>query len=63
MEPEVIDALDTSQPDDCGFLEEDALEYISGYMLRKLRLEEHTSSESSFTWVDQVSKGYLKKPS
>ena len=46
--------------DDKGFLQEDALEYISGYIIRKLNLEEYEAHESSFTWVDPVSKGSLK---
>ena len=48
--------------DDIGILQEDALEYMSGYIIRKLNLEEYESHESSFTWVDQVSKGLLEKP-
>lgn len=63
IESDVIDTLDTSHPGDCGILQEDALEYISGYIIKKLNLEEYKSCENSFTWVDQVSKGFLHKPS
>ena len=59
---EFSDLVETSV-DDIGILQEDALEYISGYIIRNLNLEEYESHESSFTWVDQVSKGYLKKAS
>lgn len=45
-----------------GALEEDALEYISGYIIRKLNLQEYQCHENTHTWVDQVSKGYLTKP-
>ena len=56
---EFSDLVETSF-DDIGILQEDALEYISGYIIRKLNLEEYESHESSFTWVDQLSKGSLK---
>lgn len=55
--------LDGSNFHDIGTLKEDALEYISGYIIRKLNLKGFECQENSFTWVDQVSKGYLKKPS
>ena len=54
--------LDESDLDDIGILQEDALEYIAGYMIRKLNLVEYECHQDSYTWVDQVSKGYLKKP-
>lgn len=44
---------------DNGILEDDAIEYISGYLIRKLNLPEYESHENTFTWV---SKGYLNKP-
>lgn len=55
--------FDESNFEDIGELEEDALEYISGYLIRKLNLQEYQSKENSFTWVDEVAKGALKKPS
>lgn len=42
-------------------LEYDALEYVSGYICKKLNLPVATDT-SSFTWIDQVSEGGLKKP-
>uniref|UniRef100_Q7M4J6 P element homolog (Lu-P1 element) n=1 Tax=Lucilia cuprina TaxID=7375 RepID=Q7M4J6_LUCCU len=55
--------LDETDLDDIGILQEDALEYISGYIIRKHNLEEYQCRENTFTWVDEVSKGSLKKPS
>lgn len=37
--------------------------HITGYLIRKLNLQEYQSKENSFTWVDEVAKGALKKPS
>lgn len=63
-EPEIIQELSTDDIDDGDILRDDALEYVSGYIIRKCDLEEYKCRESStFTWVDQVSKGFLKKPS
>ncbi|KAI8124612.1 Transposable element P transposase [Lucilia cuprina] len=47
---------------DC--FEEDALEYVAGYIIQKLKLtnSESKNDEGGFTWVNQVSKGGLKKP-
>ena len=59
----VLEDLNESNFDDIGIFQEDALEYISGYIIRKLNLEEYECHENSYTWVDQVSKGSLKKPS
>lgn len=42
--------------------EEDAIEYIAGYIIKKLKLQISTPDESVFTWVDQVSEGGLTKP-
>lgn len=54
MQTETIDELSTSHTEqDCGALHEDALEYISDYIIKKLKLEEFKNSENSFTWVDQ----------
>lgn len=47
---------------DNGILEDDAIEYISGYLIRKLNLPEYESHENTFTWVYLISKGYLNKP-
>lgn len=44
-------------------LQEDALEYIAGYIIRKQNLAEYECDQNSYTRVDQVSKGFLKKPS
>lgn len=52
--------LETDRFHDFGILQDDALEYIAGYMIRKMNLEEYQCEEYSFSWVDQVSKGYLK---
>lgn len=49
--------------DEIGLLQEDALEYIAGYMIRKLNLKEDQCHENTFSWVHQLSKGHLKKPS
>lgn len=62
IEPNELVDLRGEDFDDTGILKDDAIEYISGYVIRKLNLSEYESSENSFTWVDQVSKGYLKKP-
>lgn len=63
-DPEVVEALSGVNVDDTGILQEDALEYLAGYIIRKQHLHEHEDSNiASFTWVDQVSKGFLKKPS
>lgn len=51
-----------SNLDDIGILQDDALEYIAGYIIRKLNLVEYECNQDSNTWVDQVSKGFLKKP-
>lgn len=61
--PMDLEGLETDHFHDFGILQDDALEYIAGYIIRKLNLEEYQSHEYSFSWVDQVSKGYLKKPS
>lgn len=61
-ESEMVDKLSPAQPDDCGVLQEDALEYIAGYIIKKLKLDQYRSTENSFTWVDEVSKGFLNKP-
>lgn len=58
-----LDDLQCENFDDIGRLQTDALEYISGYIIRKLRLEEYKCEENSQTWVDQLSKGSLVKPS
>ncbi|XP_050518939.1 short stature homeobox protein-like [Diabrotica virgifera virgifera] len=42
-------------------LQYDALEYVSGYICKKLDLPEITDT-STYTWIDQVSEGGLKKP-
>lgn len=60
---ENYDDLDEANVDDIGVLQEDALEYVAGYIIRKHNLEEFEHCRSSFSWVDQVSKGFLKKPS
>lgn len=44
-------------------LEDDAIEYLAGYLIKKLKINEHVSEDSSYTWVDQISEGGLKKPS
>lgn len=62
-EEDQIGDLDKTDLDDIGFLHEDALEYIAGYMIKKLNLEKEQCHSNSSTWVDQVSKGSLKKPS
>lgn len=54
--------LNKTNLEDIGTLQEDALEYISGYIIRKLNLTEYQCSQNSCTWVDQISKGFLKKP-
>lgn len=38
--------FDESNFEDIGELEEDALEYISGYLIRKLNLQEYQSKEN-----------------
>lgn len=60
---EEFDDLDGTSFDAIGTLQVDALEYISGYIIRKLKLEGYECHESSNTWVDQISKGNLIKPS
>lgn len=62
-ESDELDDLQCENFDDIGTLQTDALEYISGYIIRKLRLEEYKCEENSQTWVDQLSKGSLVKPS
>lgn len=57
---EEFDDLEEMSFDDIGTLQEDALEYISGYIIRKLKLEEYECHEISYTWIDQISKGHLK---
>lgn len=44
-------------------LEDDAIEYLAGYLIKKLKINKHVSEDSSYTWVDQISEGGLKKPS
>lgn len=62
---EVDEALSAVNLDsDAGILQEDALQYIAEYIIRKQHLLEYEDhSNSTFTWVDQISKGFLKKPS
>ena len=43
-------------------LQEDALEYICGYILKKLNISERSSTSSNYTWVDHLSEGGLVKP-
>lgn len=49
-------------------LHEDALEYVAGYIARRLKLGEDyvypsgMSSQSTYTWIDELSEGGLKKP-
>lgn len=43
-------------------LEEDALEYIAGYVIKKLKLPVPPPDKSLFTWVDQLSEGGLINP-
>lgn len=47
---------------DSGTLVDDALEYIAGYIIQKLNLQEYESHLNTFSWVDQVSTCSLKKP-
>lgn len=49
--------------EDIDDLQEDALEYIAGYIIQKQNLTEFQCNQNSFTWVDEISKGFLKKPS
>lgn len=62
FEEETLDDLDKLSFGDISTPQEDALEYIAGYVIRKLNLVEYECKQQSFTWVDQLSKGYLKKP-
>lgn len=62
VQEESLDDLKETNFNDSDTLKDDALEYIAGYIIRKLNLLEYESDESSYTWVDQVSKGFLKKP-
>lgn len=48
---------------DISGLHEDALEYIAGFVVRKLGLAQYGANEPTFTWVDEVSRGALVKPS
>lgn len=44
----------------------DSLEYVAGYIAKKLKLDNYIEKEnqkSSYTWVDEISRGGLKKPS
>lgn len=54
---------ETPQEEEFDSLHEDALEYIAGFIVRKLGLTEHVSNEPTYTWVDEVSRGGLTKPS
>lgn len=49
--------------EDIDDLHEDDLEYIAGYIIQKQNLTEFQCNQNSFTWVDEISKGFLKKPS
>lgn len=44
---------------DLGTLKEDALEYIAGYIIQKLNLDEYLCRENFSTRVDQISKKNL----
>lgn len=46
---DILEDLNVSGFSDIGALQEDALEYISGYIIRKLNLEEHECHENSLT--------------
>lgn len=49
---------------DLDSFQEDALEYVAGYIIRKLRLTNSKCvNNEGYTWIDQLSKGGLKKPS
>ena len=54
--------LHDSDLDDIGILHGDALEHIAGYVIRKINLVEYECHQDSYTRVDHMSKGYLKKP-
>lgn len=43
-------------------LQLDAIEYISGFILKKLNLKNEISDEAYFSWIDHVTEGGLKKP-
>lgn len=51
--------------DELDCFHEDALEYVGGYIIQKLKLcgYESENNQEGYTWVDEVSKGGLKKPS
>lgn len=53
---------EVGQEENFNGLHEDALEYIAGYIVRKLGLTEYVSNEPTFTWIDKLSRGALTKP-
>ncbi|KNC34133.1 hypothetical protein FF38_08306 [Lucilia cuprina] len=58
------DELTSVIENDFDCFEDDALEYVAGYIIQKLKLKnsESENNEEGFTWVNQISKGGLKKP-
>lgn len=46
--------------DDTDNFQDDALEYVAGYIIRKTHLENCESNLNTFTWVNQKSNGSLK---
>lgn len=55
-----IVAEETEVESDIDQFHEDAVEYLAGYLIRKLKLKDEESTEANFTWVDQVSGWFGK---
>ncbi|GBP17657.1 Transposable element P transposase, partial [Eumeta japonica] len=54
--------FDEAYLNDAGTLADDALEYLVGYTIHRLKLQEYESHSNSSSWVDQVATCSLKKP-
>nr|AAT95992.1 transposase [Drosophila willistoni]AAT95996.1 transposase [Drosophila willistoni] len=57
---EMLSNIDFTEMDE---LTEDAMEYIAGYVIKKLRISDKVKENLTFTYVDEVSHGGLIKPS
>lgn len=58
----VDDIVNCSYLNEINEFEEDAIEYIGGYLIKKLHLNNFKSNELTYTFVDQISEGGLQKP-
>lgn len=57
----VEDEFDLSEAETTE-LQDDALEYLAGYIIKKLGAYEYTATTNTYNFIDEVSKGGLQKP-